>query len=440
MDQNRTTGARSRKRLLPRLAIAGVIALLLAGLQSGVAGAHGWYGNTIVVYPGQSIQAAVNQAHSGDTIRLTAGTWTEAVCIDHKGVNIVGAGADATKITWPQWTTPANQAPAPAAGNACWQAWNASDPESNPSTLNDDVSGLFFLAPDRPVYVAGLSTYNHPANGIVVEKGNGVAVDHTTGHAHDRYGVLASDSSNIMISQNREYGLDRGTATAPNSGTAGVGVSDSAQANARLTGNYSQGWNLGLFVRESRTGVISGNTVTGNCVGMNLFDDSNTEVPANPNSTIQAGNWQVVGNTSVANHRFCLAGIGTVAGQLRVSGTGVAVVNMDNVLIKNNVIQNNGPSVPPPYDFPPSGLVLLTLLVFNLPNGVPPDVAGPVYNVAVVGNTITGNSFFDILMGPPPGTPPAAPLAPVTQQANHIVFSGNTCGTSYPPGTAGCGS
>ena len=44
----------------------------------------------------------------GDTIQIEAGIYQEAVCIDHKGLTIVGAGRgeDGTKIVWPDWTRP----------------------------------------------------------------------------------------------------------------------------------------------------------------------------------------------------------------------------------------------------------------------------------------------------------------------------------------------
>ena len=33
-----------------------------------------------------------------------------------------------------------------------------------------------------------------------------------------------------------------------------------------------------VFVREARTGAVVGNDVSGGCVGINMFDDTNTEV------------------------------------------------------------------------------------------------------------------------------------------------------------------
>jgi parallel beta-helix repeat protein len=423
MDHTTTTRTRPHARLLSRLAVAGVIALVLAGLQSGVAAAR--LPTTHVVQQGQSIQAAVDKAVSGDTIKLDAGTWTEAVCINGKGLTIVGAGADRTRIVW-DWG-PGKPLPAePAGGLACWRAWAGADLEGNPSTLRDDVSGLFFLNPAGPVNVSGLQTLYHPANGIVVWRGNNVNINNTKGTGHERYGVLAAASSNVVISNNVEQGLDRG---APfYSGTAGVSIGDSPYANANVSGNRVVGYNLGVFVRESRSGVVTGNNVSGNCVGVLLFDDSATEIP-NVNGHVQGGNFTMQQNTSTSNNRYCIAGRD---GSQRVSGVGMAVVNADHVVVKSNVIRNNVPIVPSGQaglTFPPGGLVLLSL-------APPPDVnnavdPGLVSYVTVTGNTIQNNVPVDIWVTR------AIPGTPLRAAGPGNIIVNNTCGVSDPRGLCG---
>jgi len=422
MDHTTTTRTRPHARLLSRLAVAGVIALVLAGLQSGVAAA---YPATIVVHPGESIQAAVDRAANGDTIKLDAGTWTEAVCINGKGLTIVGAGRDLTKIVWPNWG-PNNPPPEPTTGLTCWRTWAGADLEGNPTTLRDDVSGLFFLNPAGPVNVSGLQTVNHPANGIIVWGGNNANINNTKGTAHERYGVLAAASTNVVIQNNIEQGLDRG---APfYSGTAGVSIGDSPYANANVAGNRITGYNLGVFIRESRSGVVSGNTVSGNCVGVLLFDDSATEIP-NVNGHVLGGNFTLTGNTSTANNRYCIAGRD---GSQRVSGVGMAIVNADHVVVKSNVIRNNVPIVPSGQSgltFPPGGLVLLSL-------APPPDVnnavdPGLVSYVTVTGNTIQYNVPVDIWVTR------AVPGTPLRAAGPGIVISNNTCGVSDPRGLCG---
>ena len=242
-----TSTARSPRtsRAARGLTVTASAVLLLAALPAGVAAAGG--GHTWVVHPGESIQATVDQASSGDTIRIEAGTYQEAVCVDHKGLTIEGAGRDQTKIVWPDWKTPADLPE--VASTPCWEAQNRVDPESDPNTLKDDVSGIFFLDPDGPVRVTFLSTWNHPASGIAAWGANGFRVYKTKGHGHDRYGILAADSTHTRIIRNIEEGVDRGTGDQPNSGTAGIGITDSSRAYADVVANDVEGYNIGIFAR-----------------------------------------------------------------------------------------------------------------------------------------------------------------------------------------------
>jgi hypothetical protein len=399
------------------LAAAGVLAL--GALHTGVANAAD--PQTWVVHPGDSIQVAVDKARTGDTVKIDAGTYQEAVCINRKGLKIIGAGRDQTKITWPEWNAIADL---PAVNpNPCWTAQEVADFEDDPTTLADNVSGLFFLFPDGPVTVAGLSTRNHPANGVAAWGANGFDVHLTKGVGHERYGVLAADSTKIAITANVEQGVTR---PAPvYSGTAGVSVGDSDGARAILTANRVAGYNLGIFVRESRTGSVLGNTLTGNCVGILVFDDSATEIPDTTRSVV-GGDWNVAGNSSIANNRYCIAGRD---GSQRVSGIGMAVVNADHVVIGLNSIRDNTPVVPAgqePINFPPGGLVLLG---FAPPPGTSPPGAvdpGTVEYVTVAGNTIRNNQPLDVWLTR------AVPFSPILDPGPGIVFKANSCGTSDP--------
>lgn len=408
-----------RARAVRLLAIAAASGMLLAALPAGIAAAGG--GQTWVVHPGESIQAAVDRASSGDTITIEAGTYTEAVCIEHKGLTVVGAGRDRTTIAWPDWTS-VDQLP-DATPTPCWTAQENADAEDDPTTLNDDVSGLFFLNPDSPVTVTGLGTRNHPANGIAVWGADGFDVHRTKGVGHERYGVLAADSTHVSITGNVERGVDRGAPVY--SGTSGVSVGDSDGARAYIAGNRVEGYNLGVFVRESRTGRITGNTVTGNCVGVLVFDDSATEIPDTTRHVV-GGDWKVTGNKSVANNRYCIAGRD---GSQRVSGVGMLVANADHVLLAGNTIRDNHPVIPAgenPLTSPPGGLILLSLA--SPPDTNPPGAVDPglVEYVQVAGNTIRNNLPVDIwLTRLIPGTP-------LLEPGPGIVFRGNNCATSDP--------
>ena len=116
--------------------------------------AHGGGDADLYVEPGESIQEAANLAESGDTIRLAAGEFYEAVCIVGKGLTIVGAGRNKTTILPP--------ATAPSA-NECW---SLTPPPTAPGQPPEDgYSALHFEDPDRRVTVTRLSTEGHPGTG-----------------------------------------------------------------------------------------------------------------------------------------------------------------------------------------------------------------------------------------------------------------------------------
>jgi parallel beta-helix repeat protein len=420
-----TSTARTRRPWGTRgRTVAVAVGLMVTAMPAGTALATG--PATVDVHPGESIQAAVDNARSGDTIRIAAGNYREAVCIEGKGLNIVGAGAGKTTISWPDW---GQGKPLPHVdANACWQAQEDADQEDDPSTLDDDVSGLFFLYPDSPVSVSGLSTRNHPASGIITWGADGYDVHDTSGVGHERYGVLAAASTNISIQGNAEVGVDRG---APwYSGTAGIGLGDSDAANARISGNHVEGYNLGVFVRESRGGQITDNTVTGNCVGILFFDDSATEIP-DTTGHVEGGDFRISKNASIANNRYCIAGRD---GSQLVSGVGMSITNADHVKVVDNVIEGNHPVIPEgaaPINYPAGGLSLVS---FAPPPGTSPPGAedpGLVEYIKVIGNQFADNQPVDIWVTRPiPGTL-------LLGTGPGIVFRNNSCTISDPADICG---
>ncbi|MGY1729252.1 NosD domain-containing protein [Geodermatophilus sp. SYSU D01062] len=445
MDPSTT---RTRARAARVTAAAGAGVLLFAALPAGVASAHGGGGGggqTLKVGPGEqyaTIQAAVDEARSGDTIKIAPGDYHEAVCVQGKGLTIRGSGAGVTNIVWDEWET-IEDLPT-VESNPCWVAQEQADGEDDPTTLADDVSALFFLDPDSEVRVSGLSTRHHPASGIITWGADGFRVAGTSGFAHDRYGIVAFDSTDIRISDNHEVGLDRGTETAPNSGTAGVGVGDSDVADARITGNHVEGYNLGIFLREARGGRVAGNALSGNCIGVLVFDDIATEVP-DDSRDVATGAFRISGNSSTDNDRYCLQGRN---GDQHVSGVGMQVVNADDVTIAGNVIADNTAHLPASVPFltnPAGGLTLFSLPAFN-PQPGQSTSAGPVENVRVNGNYFGDNVALVPVGGPPPtgsialqmdifvGDPSIPPLLPAGEG---LEFRDNRCDASLPTDICG---
>lgn len=75
-----------------KLIIAACAAGLGIALCSSTA-ASAWTSHTIVVRPGQSIQAAVNRANPGDTILIKPGVYHQSVQIRTDDITLRGSGA-----------------------------------------------------------------------------------------------------------------------------------------------------------------------------------------------------------------------------------------------------------------------------------------------------------------------------------------------------------
>jgi hypothetical protein len=380
-----------RARAVRSLVVAGAATALVASAQPAFGG--GVDKHVFVVSPGESIQQAVDHAERGDTIRLEAGDYYEAVCIVSKGLTIVGAGKYKTTIQPPEGFTPTE----------CWDT-----PEQ--------VSALHFENPKGAVTVTKLGTKGHLGNGIVGYGVKGFTVTHTrgVGHGtvtdveHPAYGIYAAGgSTGIKFTHNVEKGIQNEFGI---SGTAGISVGDTGNTDAVIAHNKSTGWNLGIFVREARNGVIANNATHGNCVGVLVFDDSGTETnetgPIDPGGQVAnyaGGKWSIVDNVSMGNDRFCRAGR---EGNQLVSGVGMAVVNVDKVRVIDNLIRDNHSTAEPPgpgeFPFPTAGLVVLSLPPFTMPPGG--GDPGPAEDIKIIGNTFRNNDLdiFQAGLGAPP--------------------------------------
>jgi hypothetical protein len=304
----------------------------------------------------------------------------------------VGAGPSKTIIT----------APPLKAKRPCWT-------DSTDIANLRNVSALFFMNPKGPVKVTGLKTVGHTGNGIAAYGARGFTVTHTIGKGHGAYGVLASGRTTGIKFL---YNLELNDEHAPGEGgTAGLSVGDTPNAAAVIANNKVLGWHLGVFAREARHGAIVNNVVRGNCVGVLVFDDNQTE-SVQPPANYLGGDWKVVGNESIANNRRCLTRGGYV------SGNGIIVVNADKVLVADNLIKGNHSSGPTDFPLPKdSGYRGAGLAVVHTPPFVPPTPpTREPHNVLSVGNTFENNELDIFYDGSGSG----------------IRFVNNDCSTSLP--------
>ena len=359
-------GRAGRRLVVTLVAILGLI-VASAGTASAT-GKH--HSRTWVVKPGHSIQKVVDKARSGDTIKLKKGVYYDAVCVVGKGLTIIGAGQGRTVVKPPKKFTK----------TACWET-------------PDEVSGFAFAGPDRKSRVSNLTTDGHPGIGVLAfEAKRGFEVSHHTGLRHGEYGAAAFESTGIVFTHNTELG---------NGGEAGLYVGDTDNAKAYVAHNLLKGWAFGMFMRDSRHGLVTHNVMRANCIGALVLDTGpNGTTPEGVNRP--GGAWALVGNLLTDNDRFCPAEPPEVPA---LSGNGVVVLGADHVLVKGNKIIGNNASKPG--DIPSAGVAVL--------NGALAGSDAP-ENVAVVRNFFKKNDL-DILWD---------------GSGTNIVFRANFCKTSNP--------
>jgi hypothetical protein len=361
------------------------VVFVILGITTTTAVAAGHH--TIVVTPGNSIQAAIDAAQPGDTVLVKAGTYHEDVFITTDNVTLRGVGRDKTIIEPPA---------APPGPNA-------------PFNLCD----FFFGPAGAGVCVFGQVDFN---TGNVIKAVTGVQVSSLTVHgfatAQGGAGVFGYGTDKLKVthvdaSNNASYGISRFASTrtlfefdrAWGSGEAGFYVGDSPQADSVVKHNEAWGNDLGIFVRHARGVNIMDNNLHGNCFGILVLNDGNPD-NAGAGATIRE-------NSMHDNNVFC-PGSPDPGGPPPHGGAGVVLLGADHSLVADNEISGNTGSAPP---FAGGVVVLSTA-------GVAPG------GVDAMDNTVRDNEFRD--------------NAPVDifydGKGSGNRFLENDCTTSVPPG------
>jgi Right handed beta helix region len=356
------------KTILVAAALAGLAMLLFAGSAAA---------DVIKVSSGESIQAAVDQASPGDTIKVAPGTYQETVVIKTDGITVKGAG-DETVITPP--ASPVSD-PFCAGNGICVADVTATDPNA-PPTINSHVAD---------VRIKSLKVQGFAFTGVLFFGTQDQRVSDVTAEGNSGYGIAAFETTGGQYWDN---------VTSDNE-EAGLYVGDSPEADAVLRDNDSYGNGIGIFLRDAAHGLVEDNQSHDNCIGI-LFLDT----PDDPSAPTPNHDWAARDNQVNHNNKACPAGEEGDA----TSGLGIVINGAHAITLVGNTANDNQPGGP---TVGSGGIVITT------------DPGSPVSTDNVIKfNRAFGNQPFDILWD--------------GQGTN--TFTGNRCDTSSPDGLCTTGN
>jgi hypothetical protein len=355
-----------------------IVAALATGLGAAftvasAASASASASQTIVVGPGQSIQAAVNQANPGDTVLIKPGVYHQTVQIRTDGITLRGSGDfPGGTVLEPPKTVPktlCNTIFGPTGVCILAKRLNPRTGEVITSVTHDTVTALM---------VTGM-----PASGVFGYGTDNLVVTRVTALNDGEYGISRFESTDSVFANDTAIGNDE----------AGFYVGDSPLAHSVIRDSRASGNLFGIFIRHARHVTVEGNHLRGNCQGILVLDDGQ------PGG---AGNTTIEHNSVNRNNKFCPAGEDAPA----LQGGGILLLGATRTLVAgNSVAGNTGQQINS------GGIVVASAK--QLTGGSDPNFD------TIAHNTAYRDHPADLIWD---GT------------GTDVTFTGNHCATSLPPG------
>jgi len=285
---------------------------------------------TIVVRPGDSIQAAIDRAKPGTRIYILAGTYSElqnptnGLNITKNGISLIGQTTKKKRVIFENAGNQRNGIVVVPEDRAdCMSCHTDLAP---PFPIKDGVpKGLKLREPMMYGFeIRGITIRGFRNNGLFTENVDGFAIIDVESINNRNYGIFPTLSKNGLISHSKSIGSDL---------DSGIWVETSENVvvrNSFVSGNVN-----GFEVSNSDDILLAHNEAVGNTVGAailllpDIFDDR-----AGAKRIDLRNNW--IHDNNKAN----TARPGSILSSVP-SGTGVLYLGVDESTIANNIIENN---------------------------------------------------------------------------------------------------
>jgi nitrous oxidase accessory protein NosD len=287
------------------------IALLLSAAAlaaSGVAAAPPIsVPRTYLVFPGQSIQKAVDSAKPGDTVLVTPGVHRESVKVTTPGLTLRGMGRSTVLK------------PAAKAAGDCGERGNGI---CVMGTKDQRLEG---------VTVSDLTVAGFSRAGVMSIDTDRLTVRNVTAEKNGLWGLAEEHSVRSEYRQNTARGNGDAGLFLANTITAEQGATDTD--GTRIAHNRLENNRIGATVRRLRDLTVAGNEITGNCAGVFVVGDENKP---------RAGDLTVRDNWVVENNKYCAA----TARLPHLQGSGIVLTGAEETTVTRNTVTGNSGKSP----------------------------------------------------------------------------------------------
>jgi parallel beta-helix repeat protein len=369
----------SRMNTRPVVAALGIIIGFLAVSTAANAAVHR-------VFPGESIQGAIDVAAPGDTVLVEPGTYhgtdgTYGLRITKNNLRLIGkvnkGQGDAGKVRLLH--TGSQRTGVYAAPEGC---------------EFQDVEGSCEKPHLQGFYIRGFTVEGFPVNGIQTRWVDGFQFVRNESVNNLNNGIYPTLSANGLMQDNVSYGsLDTAMWVA-------------GSENVRVIGNVLHGSVIGFEITVSNNVRVTHNKIYDNTVGIGLFHPNGA---GNPPKPVMA-NWLVEHNEVRDNNRPNAAVPGTFQSQLP-PGIGILMAGVSGHVIAKNVVEDN--------HF--VGIAVLGWCTAN--DGTPNNCASnpPIADPAVNNNVVSQNHVRRNGLDPPP-----IPVAFLAADITYFEFEGSS--------------